>query len=420
VKLLFLSTWFPFPLDTGASIRVYHLLAALARRHDVYLISFLSHEQARRGGSAFLSTLAAWGVNTQLVDRDPFWRDPLKARLGYLSSQPRDVLAGYSPLFAAHVRTAAKEGYDAVICSGTEVLGYAPSAPGPRLLEEHNFMTGWMEEQYRGRGKGRSAVFRWITWQKCLRYERRLYPMFDAVTMVSERDRHAVARSIPEVASRTVVVPNGVDISRNRPGLSAPQLDTLVFNGALTYYANADAMRFFCASILPAIQAQRPGVQLRITGMNHGVDLTEIRGIEGVTLTGFLDDVRPVVAGSWACVVPLREGGGTRLKILEAMALGTPVIATSKGAEGLDVTPERDILIADDPAEFARQTLRLLGNPDLRSQLAAAGRALVEAKYGWDQISERFCGLVENVAERASASKRAPGEAARVTWSGTR
>jgi polysaccharide biosynthesis protein PslH len=419
MKILFLSTWFPYPLDTGAQIRVYHLLNALARRHEVRLVSFLSDEQARRGGSAFLPTLEAWGVKTQVVNRDPFWRDPLKARLGHLSLQPRDAVAGYSAPFAACVRVAAQEGHDAVICSGTEVIGYAPDAPGPRLLEEHNFMTGWMEEQYRRRGNGPAALFAWITWQKCLRYERQLYPLFDGITMVSERDRQAVTRSIPEVGSRTVVVPNGVDIERNRPGLTIPEPDTLVFNGALTYHANADAMRYFCATILPAIRAERPGVRLRITGRYDGVDVSGIRGIGGVTLTGFLDDVRPAVAESCACVVPLREGGGTRLKILEAMALGTPVIATSKGAEGLDVTHERNILIADEPADFARQTLRVLVDPDLRSRLAAAGSALVEAKYGWEQIGERFCGLVESVVERANAGKRATAEAMKVAWNGT-
>jgi len=190
-----------------------------------------------------------------------------------------------------------------------------------------------------------------------------------------------------------------VDLDWAVPGLAEPKADSLVFNGALTYYANADAMRFFAGEILPRIRAQRPSVMLRITGRSDGVDLTWLSADGSVALTGYLDDVRPVVAGSWACVVPLRIGGGTRLKILEAMALGTPVVATSKGAEGLDITPDQEVLIADEPAAFAAQTVCLLGDPELRQRLAANARLLVEERYGWQAIGSAFCQVVESVAE---------------------
>jgi glycosyltransferase involved in cell wall biosynthesis len=117
-----------------------------------------------------------------------------------------------------------------------------------------------------------------------------------------------------------------------------------------------------------------------------------------VRLTGFVEDVRLPVAGASVHVAPIRWGGGTRLKILEAMALGTPVVATSKGAEGLDVTRDRHIVIADEPSEFAVQVLRLLRDPNLRDDLARKGRALVEERYDWRAIGQRFVGLVEKVA----------------------
>jgi glycosyltransferase involved in cell wall biosynthesis len=193
-------------------------------------------------------------------------------------------------------------------------------------------------------------------------------------------------------------LPNGVDLARNQPGPVEPLPDTLVFNGALTYYANAEAMRTFAGEILPRIREQRPEVRLKITGRSDGVDLGWLPADGSVALTGYLDDVRPAVAGSWACVVPLRTGGGTRLKILEALALGTPVVATPKGAEGLEVTPEQDILIAGEPAAFAAQTVRLLGDPQLRLRLAENGRHLVEEKYGWEAIGRRFTRMVESIA----------------------
>jgi glycosyltransferase involved in cell wall biosynthesis len=173
-----------------------------------------------------------------------------------------------------------------------------------------------------------------------------------------------------------------------------------VYNGALTYSANYDAMRYFLADIYPLIKQHVPEVSLTITGSLSGVELSGLALDKSVRLSGYVDDVRIPVAEASVCVVPLRQGSGTRLKILEAMALGTPVVATSKGAEGLDVTPGHNILLANDPGEFAAQVVYLLRSGSLRDQLAKHARLLVEQQYDWDQIGERFMVLVEEVARR--------------------
>jgi glycosyltransferase involved in cell wall biosynthesis len=196
------------------------------------------------------------------------------------------------------------------------------------------------------------------------------------------------------------VVPNGVDLDRYKGDFSAPEPGTLVFPGALTYSANFDAMAFFLHQIFPLVKARQPEVVLRITGRTNGVPLHGLPLNESVILTGYLDDMRPTVAQSWACVVPLRVGGGTRLKILEAMALGTPVVSTSKGAEGLEVTPGEDILIANEPTEFADTVLRLLDDPARRAKLAANGQRLVRERYGWDQIGKKLDQLLHQVVRR--------------------
>jgi glycosyltransferase involved in cell wall biosynthesis len=164
--------------------------------------------------------------------------------------------------------------------------------------------------------------------------------------------------------------------------------ESLVFPGALTYKANLWAVEFFLAQVFPAVKAQRPGVKLYITGRTDGVPVDDLPLQDGVIFTGYLDDVRPRVACSPVCVVPMTVGGGTRLKILEAMALGTPVVSTSKGAEGLDVVHGQDILIADDAGDFARAVLSLLQDRDLRTKLAINGRRLVEERHSW-QIGAR-------------------------------
>jgi glycosyltransferase involved in cell wall biosynthesis len=159
-------------------------------------------------------------------------------------------------------------------------------------------------------------------------------------------------------------------------------------------------MEFFLNDIFPQVKASRPEATLRITGRSDGVPLDRLPLGNGAELTGYLDDIRPAIAQSWMCVVPLQIGGGTRLKILEAMALGTPVLSTSKGAEGLDVTPGEDILIADGATEFADAVTRLLSNPALRARLAAGGQRLVEERYSWKTCAQALEQLLHRITRQ--------------------
>jgi glycosyltransferase involved in cell wall biosynthesis len=178
----------------------------------------------------------------------------------------------------------------------------------------------------------------------------------------------------------------------------------LVYNGSLTYSANYDAMVHFLSEIYPLIREEEPGVSLTITGSLDGVDLGGLNLDGSVRLSGYVADVRPLVAGASVCVVPVRQGGGTRLKILEAMALGTPVVATPKGAEGLQVKPGQDVLLGRDPEEFAAQIVRLLRDPTLRENLSGHARRTVERRYDWTVLGRRFVDLVAGaVRERTPA-----------------
>jgi glycosyltransferase involved in cell wall biosynthesis len=212
-------------------------------------------------------------------------------------------------------------------------------------------------------------------------------------------------------ATLVEVIPNGVDAAAMTAAAgeaNLPQPDTLIYSGALTYSANFDAVDYFLREIFPHIRATRPDTKLLVTGKLEGVPVERLPQLPGVEFTGYLPDVSVAVARSWASVVPLRIGGGTRLKILEAMALGTPVVATRKGVEGLDVTPERDFLLADTPADFAAQTLRLLAGPDLRLALSYQARQTVQAKYDWADIGRVFNGFLDQLV--VSTRPRGRGE----------
>jgi len=229
-----------------------------------------------------------------------------------------------------------------------------------------------------------------LMWHKLARYVRKVLNDIDGCTVVSEQERDLVASITSRPMSMMVVVPNGVDLEANTGAFGKPVPGTLIYSGALTYDANFDAMGFFLKDILPLVREQRSDVTLRITGRYDGVPVERLPLGTGVELTGYLDDIRPAVAQSWVCVVPLRIGGGTRLKILEAMSLGTPVVSTSKGAEGLEVEHGRNVLIADEPQDFARCVLDLLQDERLRSRLATNGRRLVEARYSWEQSAHHL------------------------------
>ena len=199
----------------------------------------------------------------------------------------------------------------------------------------------------------------------------------------------AVQKIAPQYTSLWVV-PNGVDTKRLKPVSLPPDPDTLIYNGALTYVANFEAIKFFLEKIFPLICKKKPDVRLIITGSTKGVALEKLNITRNVILTGYLDEIYTVIHRSTACVVPLRWGGGTRLKILEAMALGTPVISTRKGVEGLDLKWDVDVLVGDDPEVFAGARLKILDDFSLRARIARSARLTVEKQYDWEPIVQSF------------------------------
>jgi len=239
-----------------------------------------------------------------------------------------------------------------------------------------------------------------------LRFERRTLARFDGVLAVSDIDRETFGRLYPGAARRPVeVIPTGVDTQFFAPSTSEPGARSLVFTGSMDWVPNEDAMIFFCNEVLPLIRREEPGVTLAIVGRAPTPNVLRLAQLPGVTVTGRVEDVRPHMAAAAAYVVPLRIGGGTRLKIFEAMSMGKAIVSTAIGAEGLPVSDGAHLLLADSPRAFADAVLRVLRDVPQRRALEAAARRLVVERYDWAAVAGSF----ERALIRFSQPKKRSG-----------
>jgi polysaccharide biosynthesis protein PslH len=399
MRILAISSWWPFPADNGARMRIASLLETLAESHEVHLVALsqepIDHKQIEMAQQYCASVAEA---------RQRLWVPRRFEQFSSLwSSAPTSVRATYNPLFASLVQQRVQEIHpDVVVVFALAAAPYAAQVVGiPKILEELEITN--ILDQYL-LAKPPQRLRSWLTWVKHRSYVQQTLASFDACSVVSEREQH-FARQLVSPSMPVEVIPNGASF---KPIACQPEVrpDTLIYPGALSYSANLDAMRYFLADIFPQIRAQRPAAQLQITGKVTEAQRLALPSLEGVDLTGYVADIRTAIADTYCEVVPLREGGGTRLKILEALALGTPVISTRKGAEGLDLADGQDYLLADTPSEFAQTTLELLNNPLLRAKLSAHGQQTVFRKYDWRMIGARLTALITQVTQERFDEQR--------------
>jgi glycosyltransferase involved in cell wall biosynthesis len=399
VRILALSSWFPYPPDHGAKMRTHNLLKQLAQWHEITLLSFASDALAAR---QHIDAVQTYCQAVEIVPPPNHRSSPLRAIWQFFLTQPRSVTDTYSPLMERLV-TQMLDGskrFDIVVAFAIGPTGgtapYVRKTRGiPRIIEDLEL--SMLRDQIVSQSHWLQRARLRLTWWKSRNFVVRLLRDVDGCTVTSRRERDLLA-SVSPGYQPLAVIPNGVDLGLYGGDFGPTEPDSLVFAGALTYKANLGAMQFFLSKVFPAVKARRPEAKLYITGSTEGVPLEELPLQDGMVLTGYLHDIRPRIAQSAVCVVPITVGGGTRLKVLEAMALGTPVVATGKGAEGLDVTDGEDILIADEPLKFADAVVRLLENPAQRAKLATNGERLVRERYGWDQIGKKLDQFLHQVA----------------------
>jgi glycosyltransferase involved in cell wall biosynthesis len=391
MKILFLSRWFPYPANNGSKLRIYNLMRGLAQNHDVTLLSFADQPDARPD----MPELGAPCSNVHIVpwkEYDPY---SLQARFGFLSLKPRFVVDTFSSEMARKISDLLRTcNYDLVIASSLSMAAYRPYFENiPALFEEVE--VGLIYGAAHDSSSLLKRIRRAFTWFKLSMYLSRLLDSFQACSIVSEQERRLLANNLSGYKGTVEVIPNCVQVNGYESYQSVLVPNQLIFSGSFRYYPNYEAMLWFVREVFPQVLEQVPDAQLTITGEHAELPFPST---PNVTLAGYVEDIKTLVASSWVSVAPLLSGGGTRLKILEAMAVGTPVVSTSKGAEGLDVTPGEHLFVADASHDFANYIVKILKNKDLRERIAKNAHRLVKEKYNWDTILPRFLQLVENTA----------------------
>jgi len=393
MKLLWLNAGLLLPLDKGGKLRTWHVMRHLAARHD---ITYLSFEDATQTEADRIGMREVCSRLETVPRSDPAkgtWRFYADAA-GYLLDPVPYAVAKYrSAAYRARAEALLATGkFDAVICDFLPPLVNLPERlPCPAVLFTHNVEAEIWRRHAEQAANPASKFLMTGQWQRMLRFESGALSRFDLVLAVSEADGRTFARLYPNSLRRPVhVVQTGVETDYFTPSSTEPTRTHMVFTGSMDWLPNEDGMTYFCREILPKIRQAESGATLSIIGRAPTPAVRRLADIPGVEVTGRVDDVRPHIARGAVYVVPLRIGGGTRLKIFEAMSMAKAVVSTTVGAEGLPVTNGRDIAIADEPSRFAHAVVHLMRDTENRRAMEAAARRLVVERYDWSAVAQDF------------------------------
>jgi glycosyltransferase involved in cell wall biosynthesis len=388
MRILLITETVPYPLDTGGRIKTWHTLRALARQHEVHCHAFVRDTAQRDAALGPLRGICQ-SVDLHLLPRRRSREIAYLAR-SLATGIPFTVVRHFDPAIGVRIADACRtHQVDAVYCDHLSMFEYGIRAGVPIVHDAHNVEHRIVRRYARhlGRLDPRRPLFS-REWRRLLAYETTMYARAALIFTVSDIDRDDIARLAgPDVP--VVPVPIPVDVS-GTPAISeltdAPQV---LFLGALDWPPNADAVTFFLAEVWPRVREQVPDASLRIVGRGEAALARQWAGTPGVQFTGRVPDIEPWIRQSRVMVVPIRSGSGMRVKILDAMARGLPVVATPVGYEGIEVTPGVHLLAADTAAAFAEATVRVLREKATAQALSRAARQLALERYDAGVVGAR-------------------------------
>jgi glycosyltransferase involved in cell wall biosynthesis len=403
VRILAISTAIPFPPLSGGKLRTCHLLRALSGSHTLTLVGFTYGEQPSPPSYPVRVVGVPWEpppLYRQMHEGDAALAQRAADQLGGQTAEPWCVSWAESAAMADRLRHLAREPFDLVLLAGTPMARYLSVLPAetPKVLDFMDVYTRMALRQMSIK-QGQEAEAATREAERTRRFERVAALGCDQCLAVSE-DEASSARELLGTA-QVEVVPNGVDTSFFCPTNHEPDRAFLLFTGTMSYRPNAEAVRYFAASILPLVLRDMPNVQLHVVGDAPPKEVTALAG-PNIVVHGFVPDMREYHRQAAVVVVPLQRGGGTKLKILEAASMGKAIVTTSVGVDGLPFQNGNELIVADAPEAFARAVTMLAHNREQQRILGARARRL-SLQYDWRTIGERFCQIIERVGIRAGA-----------------
>jgi polysaccharide biosynthesis protein PslH len=387
LRILFVTEFLPWPINTGGRIRTFHLLQQAAYRHEVTLVT-----QAAPDDTVGCEMMRKTGARLYTVPlrRRSHARQALEAARSLASSLPYvSIYSHYCGEMATLIGDlTSREHFDILHLDHLDAALYADASGSPTVvyLDEHNYETALLKSVCHSTSKPLLQWYLRSQLQKLERFERHTLCRVDAVSVVSKNDAKEVRAAAPEV--RCEIIPNGVDVAFfDIP--RHPRSYRVVSVGSLDWLPNVEGLLWFLDAVWPSVVEARPTATLHIVGRNPQRALLK-RVSDHITVAGSVDDVREHVQDAAAFVVPLFAGGGTRLRVLEAMAMRVPIVSTRVGVEGIECTPGQHVLVTDTAESFARQLIALLDDQGTAERLARAGRQLVEQQYSWQAIGDQL------------------------------
>lgn len=396
MRILIIHRVQPFPPVNGGTLRAAYLASYLAEHYETTLLCFREKSTESEPGQDIRQKFAEF-TTVPMPDMTP-------GITSWLRTEPGDVQRLSSKTMWGHVQRVMEDFRPDVLIAGDPGLSQylLPYQEQVRILDYICVAT----LQFARLSEISTGVTRWawdLRRRKYGAFHRRIAGIYDRCLLNSMEDKDELLATAPGWRG-VQVVPNGLDLDLYPLDLAPVEPNTLVYPGATNYPPNYDAVKWFAEAILPRVREAVPEVKMYVTG-RYPEDGSRIEA-PGIEYTGFVDDVKPWISRATVCLVPLRAGGGgVRFKVLEAMALGTPMVSTAIGAEGVAYTDGVDILMAEDPETFADHVIQMLKNPGYRQRIADGGRRLIEEKYDWQRLAAGIASELEQLAAQKSTSQ---------------